>query len=103
MSESASELESLPGDDPAPSNFAIIIYSIGPRVKINMAMRARATHLAVHQHPSPPAPRLVKQVPGKLRRLPRAFSTEHCPAPRFSEHAIPHPMPSREQYLKHIG
>jgi hypothetical protein len=37
----------------------------------------------MHQHPSPFAPRLVKQVSGKLGRLPRAFATEHCTAARL--------------------
>lgn len=58
-----------------------------------------AANLAMHQHPSPPAPRLIKQVSWKLSRLPRALATEHGTTTRLSKYATTHPLPRREQYL----
>jgi hypothetical protein len=60
----------------------------------------RAAHLAVHQHSPASAPRLTKQVPGELGRLPRALPTKHRSAARLAEYAAAHPLPRWEQYLQ---
>jgi len=105
MSESTSDLGFLSGEDPEPRNVAIIICTFNwkPHVKANIATCTDiATNLAMHQHPSTPAPRLVKQVSGKLGCLPRPLATEHRTATGLSKHATLHPVPRREQYLYRV-